>query len=109
MLVNGCPSTFFKISRDFQQGCPLSPLLFLLVIEGPSRLIGQAKQDKTMISEKVTLVQFLTHSLFVDGFLLFGNGYVEEWKSFYGIISLFLCIMYGGLPSQILFYSKCYG
>ena len=40
VLINVTPSKFFFASRGIRQGCPLSPLLFLLVIEGLSRLIG---------------------------------------------------------------------
>jgi len=39
VLISGKPNRFFKSSRGLRQGCPLSPLLFLLVIEGLSRLI----------------------------------------------------------------------
>lgn len=34
VLINGAASPFFKVERGLCQGCPLSPLLFLLVAEG---------------------------------------------------------------------------
>ena len=43
VLINGNPSAFFKSSRGLRQGCPLSPILFLLVVEDLSRLIRKAK------------------------------------------------------------------
>ena len=42
VLINGTPSNFFPASRGIRQGCPLSPLLFILVIEGLSLLIFDA-------------------------------------------------------------------
>jgi len=42
VLVNGSPTDFFSASRGLQQGDPLSPLLFLLVMEVVTRMIGAA-------------------------------------------------------------------
>jgi hypothetical protein len=42
VLVNEIPTDFFKCHRGLRQGCPLSPLLFLLVVEVFSRLLTQA-------------------------------------------------------------------
>ena len=38
VLLNGATSPFFKAERGLCQGCPLSPLICLLVVEGLSRL-----------------------------------------------------------------------
>ena len=34
VLVNGEPTKFLKSSRSLRKGRPLSPLLFLLIVEG---------------------------------------------------------------------------
>lgn len=41
VLVNGSATPFFTLSRALRQGRPLSPLLFLLVMEGFSRITSQ--------------------------------------------------------------------
>ena len=43
VLVNGSPEGFFGSSRGLTQGDPLSPLLFLLIMEVLSRLLKKTR------------------------------------------------------------------
>jgi len=43
MLVNGSPSRFFKASRGVIQGFPLSPFLFLIIVEVLNRMLKEEK------------------------------------------------------------------
>jgi len=43
VLLNGEVTPFFRLGRGLRQGCPLSPLLFLLIVEGLSRLLKEAE------------------------------------------------------------------
>jgi hypothetical protein len=75
VLINGVPSGFFGSSRGVRQGDPLSPFLFVLVMEAFSRMLG-AFNDRGLISgfsvgssgqDQVTI----SHLLFADDTLVF--------------------------------------
>lgn len=82
VLINGTPSRFFKASRGLRQGCPLSPFLFLIIAESLSRLINSAKLEGSVKGIMVAKATNLTHMLFVDNVLLFGDSTVREWRSY---------------------------
>ena len=44
VLINGTPAGFFNSSRGIRQGNPLSPLLFLLIMEVLSKLLKKTKE-----------------------------------------------------------------
>jgi hypothetical protein len=75
VLINGSPSGFFGSSRGVRQGDPLSPFLFVLVMEAFSRMIG-AIYSRGLISgfavgsrdhDRVEV----SHLLFADDTLVF--------------------------------------
>lgn len=57
--------------EDSKKGSPLSPYLFLLVIEGLSRLIDDKKNTKLIKGIRVSASLFVSCMLFVDDVLIF--------------------------------------
>ena len=77
VLINGQPSAFFKRSRGMRHGCPLSPLLFLSVIKGLSKLIDSEKQSGKIKGIKVSSSTFITYLIFDNDVLIFGIGFIS--------------------------------
>ena len=81
VLVNVSLIVFFKSSRGLRQGCRLSPLLLLLVIEGLSRMINIFKLKEKIKGIKISLTIFISHLIFVDDVILIRKGFKEEWQN----------------------------
>ena len=89
VLINGAASPFFHSKRGLRQGSPLSPLLFLLVAEGLSRAILDAKRRGFFEGIKIATNLTITHLLFVDDILIFCNGSIREVEKLSEILHLF--------------------
>uniref|UniRef100_A0A2N9J257 Reverse transcriptase domain-containing protein n=1 Tax=Fagus sylvatica TaxID=28930 RepID=A0A2N9J257_FAGSY len=75
ILVNGCPSGFFPSSRGLRQGDPLSPLLFVIVMEALSRLLDRAVREGLFsgfsVGSSAGNSLMISHLLFADDTLIF--------------------------------------
>jgi hypothetical protein len=89
VLVNCSPTEFIKGFRGLRQGCPRSPLLFLLMVESFSRMMKKIKSDGLFSGLKVVKGLVITHLLFIDDVLIQGIGTIEEWIEIKKIISTF--------------------
>ena len=89
VLINGAASPFFKAERGLRQGCPLSPLIFLLVVEGLSRFLIDAIWKRDLTGLELASGLQLTHLLFVDDILLFCNGSRRDVDCLHRGITLF--------------------
>jgi hypothetical protein len=90
LLINGAPTKPFWPTRGIRQGDPLSPFMFILMMEGLSRSIKSA----TTTGEITGLKPFenfptSTHQQFVDDTLLHGIPMVKEAKTFKRILEEF--------------------
>ena len=74
ILMNGAASPFFFAERGIRQGCPLSPLLFLLVAECLSRFIIKARVDGNFKGISISPGLSISNLLFVDDILIFYDG-----------------------------------
>jgi hypothetical protein len=89
ILVNGEATDFFRSGRGLRQGCPLSPLLFILVIEGLSLILKDKKAVGKLTGIKVSRLIRIIHILFVDDILLMTNASLNEWKEIEDTIKFF--------------------
>ena len=74
VLINGATSPFFHVERGLRQGCPLSPLLFLLVAKGLSCFLKKELEEGDFKGISISTNLVITHLLFVDDILIFYDG-----------------------------------
>jgi hypothetical protein len=88
VLVNGSPYGFFSSSQGLRQGDPLSPLLFVFVMEALCRMISAAVSGGLLEGFKVGNAAFL-HLLFADDTLIFCSAHSSQLRHLRGLFLLF--------------------
>jgi hypothetical protein len=63
VLVNGSPTADFNAGKGLRQGDPLSPFLFLIVVEGLSGLMRKAVENHLFHGYKVSFL-FKQHIIY---------------------------------------------
>jgi hypothetical protein len=79
VLINGEATKFFKSERGLRQGCPLSPYLFIMIMEGLSLLLSKSISDHLISGIKVSKFLKIVHLMFVDDVLLMSKADPIEW------------------------------
>jgi hypothetical protein len=93
MLVNITPTSFFSSSRDLRQGDPLSPLLFVIVMEALGKISVAVNGGLLSgFSRGQTNFVSISHILFVDDTLIFHGIHRHQLCHLRG---LFLCFEAG--------------
>uniref|UniRef100_A0A2N9F7C8 Reverse transcriptase domain-containing protein n=1 Tax=Fagus sylvatica TaxID=28930 RepID=A0A2N9F7C8_FAGSY len=108
VLVNGSPEGFFSCSRGLRQGDPLSPLLFLLVMEVLSRMLRKVEEEGLIrgfrAGSNAAEGLCISHLLYADDTILFCDADVGPIGEVQNIAELAdsLCCHIGGLPLSYL-------
>jgi hypothetical protein len=92
ILVNGTPSGFFNSSCGLRQGDPLSPLLFVVVMEALSRMLTAALDQGNLtgfsVGARDSEALVVNHLLFADDTLIFCGAQEEQIRH---LRCIFLC------------------
>ena len=90
-LVNGRLAGFFQASQGLCQGYPLSPFLYLIVVESMSKKLQALQNNSEIRGLKIARgFKNANHSQFVDNTILLGGASVIIAKIFKEVISTFL-------------------
>jgi hypothetical protein len=93
VLVNGSPEGFFGSSRGLRQGDPLSPLLFLLVMEVLSKLFQKTKEAGLIWGFLTGSIGgsevCISHLLFADDTIVFCDAVPEQVLNIRKVLSCF--------------------
>ena len=85
IIVNGSPIGFFGNSRGLRQGDPLSPLLFLLIMEVLSRILKKTEDYGLLrgflVGPTNSIGVRISHLLFADDTILFCNASRDQLLS----------------------------
>ena len=92
VLVNGSPEGFFGCSHGLRQGGPLSPLLFLLIMEVLSKILKKTEECNLIRGFHVGDVNVvgvrISHILFVDDTILICDTSREQLLSIRLVLSI---------------------
>ena len=82
ILINGSPHRFFGILRMLRQGDPLSPLLFVLVMEAIGKMLDNAVLEGRLSGFNVGVSAgrslMVSHLLFPDVTLIFCDANIDH-------------------------------
>jgi hypothetical protein len=89
ILINKEATQFFNSGRGLRQGFPLSPLLFILVMEGLNLSLKKSHTEGKLIGIKVSRMVIILHLLFVGDVLIMSKASFIEWQEIHTLLYAF--------------------
>ena len=83
-MVNGNSDGFFPSSRGLRQGDPLSPLLFIIIMEALSRMLERAA-ERGLLGKSNGVELMISQLLFADDTLIFCGADLTQLRHLQGI------------------------
>jgi len=100
-LVNGRPGPPFQSSRGLRQGFPLSPYLFILMVESFSSALDHKRRVGLITGIKYENgVKNIIHSQFVDDTLLIGGASIAIARWFKALLDKYMSYS-GGMINHL--------
>ena len=100
--MNGEPASYFSSSQGIRQGDPLSPLLFVLIMEALSSMMVEAEARGLVAGFSIGLEHNpglrVSHLLFADDTLIFCDAEEEQLRN---LRCLFLCFEVASLKINL--------
>jgi hypothetical protein len=78
ILINGEATNFFQSGKGLRRGCSLSPLMFILLMEGLSLSLKKGQAKGKLMGIKVSRIIKILHLLFVDDILIMSKASIIE-------------------------------
>lgn len=89
IILNGRPTGAFRLARSVRQGCPLSPLVFILAFDSITHVFAYAMERRAIVGVQFPkLRRSNLLSMFADDFVLITRanmGYIMEIKRILGV------------------------
>lgn len=89
ILINGLPTDFFKAGRGLRQGFSLSPLLFILIMDGISNQISWENTGGNFNGIRMCSEECIIGLFFLDDKLNFGKLPLPQWETLFHIFRRF--------------------
>ncbi|XP_026384679.1 uncharacterized protein LOC113280244 [Papaver somniferum] len=90
VLINGSPFGYFSSSRGVRQGCPVSPLLFNIAMEGFSRYMDRASNLRLFSGFSVSPTGItVNHLHYADDTIFFLDSSRDELQNLFSALRCF--------------------